>query len=668
MPRGDQNQVVYVDGDVPQLPIQLGQLLVDSSQISPGNTNLQQCTSQNPVTYEPLQGGYPITPAEIATGVTIVDYHYPPGDIRRYGAERDDVTDDYQAIQDAIDVMEESGGGRVFGWEGATTLSNSTITVKARVEVDLEGGTMHFALSGANDVGFQIRSYATVENGTAYVTSSGSPGSQGGIHAPLKVGPLYGTGGTVANPSPDEGSTGWIIRNLTAWTDADDHVAIGGLGGVNNGLIENITIPDSSHMSGAIGLDWGFLGTISSSDTEQYNNHQRWLAGTAKTTHPNNIIIRNIKIGNLTRASAEFSNGIRLSAVHNITIENVSAKGTQYAGFFHTAGDLGYEFADPEVQPFAHRNVTVRNVVVENANDGWGFYADSLADNIQRATVTNQATSGVPYVPTLDPLSECGIILEHCVTASDGGASVLPGFRIQDIRGASLVDCQASGHLWGAVLENAANRVRVLRGRFYQNRNDGIYVNGTSPAKDCSVEEAQCDQNGQDGAYTNSAGVKVDSATRTKVVRCRFGTDYTTETQRLGVHAASTACSLLSLRDNYVAACKPTTGIAYGIGSSTDYGILDVFEGNRADSGVAALYAGANIIPTVVEYGADGVERRKFRAARGALTGAITPSAGTWKLGDTIYYEDPTASDYIGSTCVTAGSPGTWKRFGATTA
>lgn len=63
MARGDESQVVYVDGDVPQLPLQLGQLLVDSSLISPGTTNLQQCTSQSPLIYEPIQSGYPATPA-----------------------------------------------------------------------------------------------------------------------------------------------------------------------------------------------------------------------------------------------------------------------------------------------------------------------------------------------------------------------------------------------------------------------------------------------------------------------------------------------------------------------------------------------------------------------------------------------------------------------------
>jgi hypothetical protein len=55
--RGDKYGVIYVDGDIPQLPIQLGQLLVDTSSVSPGTTNLQQCTDVDPVTYEAVGGG-----------------------------------------------------------------------------------------------------------------------------------------------------------------------------------------------------------------------------------------------------------------------------------------------------------------------------------------------------------------------------------------------------------------------------------------------------------------------------------------------------------------------------------------------------------------------------------------------------------------------------------
>ncbi len=115
MARQDQNQVVYVDGDVPQLPLQLGQLLVDSSSVSPGNTNLQQCTSQDPLEYEPVQGGYPITPQEEAAGVTVVNTNYPEGHVFRYGATGDGVTDDGPAFNQMSLVVGEGVNGYVPG-------------------------------------------------------------------------------------------------------------------------------------------------------------------------------------------------------------------------------------------------------------------------------------------------------------------------------------------------------------------------------------------------------------------------------------------------------------------------------------------------------------------------------------------------------------------------
>jgi hypothetical protein len=107
---GDKYPVVYVDGDVPQLPIQLGQLLVDSSQISVGNTNLQQCTSQVPLVYEPIQGGYPITPAEVIAGVTIVNDHYPESCPDRYANNTVPGTTDMRAAWMAAYTVWRAGG------------------------------------------------------------------------------------------------------------------------------------------------------------------------------------------------------------------------------------------------------------------------------------------------------------------------------------------------------------------------------------------------------------------------------------------------------------------------------------------------------------------------------------------------------------------------------
>lgn len=40
------------------------------------------------------------------------------------------------------------------------------------------------------------------------------------------------------------------------------------------------------------------------------------------------------------------------------------------------------------------------------------------------------------------------------------------------------------------------------------------------------------------------------------------------------------------------------------------------------------------------------------------------PSTGTWKVGDQVWNQTPTAGGNIGWVCVTAGTPGTWKTFG----
>jgi hypothetical protein len=46
----------------------------------------------------------------------------------------------------------------------------------------------------------------------------------------------------------------------------------------------------------------------------------------------------------------------------------------------------------------------------------------------------------------------------------------------------------------------------------------------------------------------------------------------------------------------------------------------------------------------------------------------VVPTAGTWKRGKILYDVTPSASGSIGWVCVTAGTPGTWKTFGAISA
>jgi hypothetical protein len=47
---------------------------------------------------------------------------------------------------------------------------------------------------------------------------------------------------------------------------------------------------------------------------------------------------------------------------------------------------------------------------------------------------------------------------------------------------------------------------------------------------------------------------------------------------------------------------------------------------------------------------------------------SAVPTTGTWLRGDIVYNFSPTAGDFIGWVCTTAGTPGTWKTFGAISA
>lgn len=47
---------------------------------------------------------------------------------------------------------------------------------------------------------------------------------------------------------------------------------------------------------------------------------------------------------------------------------------------------------------------------------------------------------------------------------------------------------------------------------------------------------------------------------------------------------------------------------------------------------------------------------------------ASIPVAGTWAQGDIVYHTAPSASGFIGWVCTAAGTPGTWKTFGAISA
>lgn len=329
------------------------------------------------------------------------------------GTVSDGSADDQATLQAKIDGVSAGGGGLVQLPAGAVTRVNGPIVVKDRVILDLNGGTLEVHLSGANDRAVSPRNYAEIINGTITVKSTGTAVSaQSGAHAGVTVGPLLSLGGTVGNVSPDEGVTGWALRNLTIstdkWTAIDANpgqmsggVAIQVMGGACNGTIEGITVPASAHMYGVIHMDWGLIGPIATSTLAGMNaSKAAFVAGTAYTTHPHHIMVRNIKADALTAVNQGFNTGsfgVRLSGTYNITIENVDIKSVTAAAFLHTGGDPGIEFTRGgeayfgyiNEKPLVLKNNIFRNCTVNNGSTAYLIFSDGFGDNV--ATFSDNA-------------------------------------------------------------------------------------------------------------------------------------------------------------------------------------------------------------------------------------------------------------------------------------
>ncbi|BAN26835.1 uncharacterized protein BRPE64_CCDS07520 [Caballeronia insecticola] len=60
-------------------------------------------------------------------------------------------------------------------------------------------------------------------------------------------------------------------------------------------------------------------------------------------------------------------------------------------------------------------------------------------------------------------------------------------------------------------------------------------------------------------------------------------------------------------------------------------------------------------------------ERSNILPGQRSLRGAAPPTLGTWAIGDNMTNIDPSANPVVGWVCTLAGSPGTWKPYGALT-
>lgn len=351
-----------------------------------------------------------------------------------------------QDIQAELTQLSQSGGGTYRLEPGARVTVREGLVVPSTVTFDLNGGEIVAVLTRGDVAGVRLLSNATLRNGTVTVVSRGSPGTQAGSHAAVLIGALLGDNPSVDRISPFESPSGWVVSGVTVRSDkrlpVGDGIVAGAagiqvMGGAHAGLIENITVPDSDILSGAVMLDWGTVGPISSADVPA--SAAAYRRGEAFTTHPHDIVIRGIRVDRLTRPSIleTGSFGVRVSGAHDVSISDVSVGLITEAGFYHTAGDLGYEFARPADRARAHLGIELSRLRVAQVDGGYLVRSDSYADNVGRA-----AAAG--YRPALQVIGQTDILISD-VRGAAGPRRPGYGVRVNHQRGGRLADISASG-------------------------------------------------------------------------------------------------------------------------------------------------------------------------------------------------------------------------------
>jgi hypothetical protein len=273
-------------------------------------------------------------------------------------------------------------------------------------------------------------------------------------------------------------------------------------------------------MLGGVFMDWAMVGPIASANDMNINK-EAFLAGAAYTTHPHNIKVRNVRIGRMTRklTAAGGSFGVRLSGVYDVDVSGVVIKAVTEAGFYHTAGDLGFEYAPQSVKPNACRGIRISDIEVLDASEGYLSWTNSWADNVGRA-----ADRG--YRPMLDPIHTTDLLLQNVRGAERSHSGANYGIRVDHQRGGSFVDCAVHGYRRGFYIDEQVYGVTLVRPVSSGNAEHGISVEHPSrPPRNIRILNAVAKGNGRNPHGALASGILIGRSENVELVGGQAPTD-----------------------------------------------------------------------------------------------------------------------------------------------
>ncbi|BAR92415.1 hypothetical protein [Pseudomonas phage PS-1] len=535
--------------------------------------------------------------------------------LSRFGLVGDD-SDETALFKTALNFV--NGTGATLVGDAGKTYRLTDFVQLTDANLDMNGSAIRFAHVG-NKCNLQTKGRASVKN-VQLIQSGTADGALGNAGQRL----LF-----ALDAHDCEFSN--IRFSYTTFAHAPFNI----IGKCSNIKVENITFDTGPWAMGLI-AHWA---TVADSAAVDYSTDIAYAASVSNaTTHPHNIDIVNLKGGAFNGAGTLVSL-LFLSGCYNITADNVRCEQVNTLLTIY-AGDYADEFAPTAEKAFICNNIRVSNPTCPQITGQKGVSISGNGTLTSRTTRCDVLIEN-PGLRTTTADALYGVFTERCRgVVVDGGT--IQGFTN---------NFRLSTNTLGAELRGKMTLTEAVGAGIYSDSADqpnsnivvgpGVHIHNNNTA---------------DGTASNQSGVYL-SNTRATLIEAKFGNIGVAEKQVYSVFAAST-CNDITLG----AGCHTHSAR----GTSAYMGELagSQFSMNLWDLGATSTTAFTTDVAGHVWSRPIGFGLRSTLLN----TSATVPTTGTHKQGDEVLFRFSAASGFRGAVCTAAGTPGTWKTYGAISA
>jgi hypothetical protein len=354
-------------------------------------------------------------------------------------------------------------------------VSRHALLIPENILLDLNGATLLLDLR-SNSHGVRLSNHSGIRNGTIRIVRSENKGSQGIWHSAISIGAPYDDGGTPDKPGYFSKIEHWSIEDMTI----DQPFAASAIQIMSEGcfgVIRRVRILDSKEALLGIGMDWGSVGKMTTADESIERMRELWEKNEIYSTHPHDILVEDITIGNLTRNRDANDAGVRCSACYNIRIRNVQVASAA-AGVAIFGGDCGFEFAPKELRPLAHIGYEIDGLSIDKAFR-IGMVLNGLSDNVYRASLSHG------YQMQLDPAQPGlnGVIVRNTRLNGDGSEKSL-GMFITAVSKVQMQNVTINDFDIGVRIKDSINGLQFKNCELSRNREASSISHSAATPKD----------------------------------------------------------------------------------------------------------------------------------------------------------------------------------------